>query len=862
MTHLILTHQQSDFDAVASMLGAHKLYPDGTPVLSTRLNRNVAEFLTLYQGGLPFLSRKDLPRHKIEKITLTDTQSFESPKGIKPNTPIHIIEHHTIQREFAAHETYEFYELGAITTWFVEQIQAQHIAINSLEATLLALGIYEDTGMLTYGNTTPRDARAAAFLLEQGAVLDTIRRFLQPPLNAEQQMLFETLMDNMEHFTVHGYNVAIGVAHAEKTIHGVNSVASRLRDMLDVTGLFVFVAMEDIVQMVARSSDDAIDVGAAAEMFGSGGHTRASAAVIKGMTPEDAREHLRRYLHETVRPAVRVADLMSYQPRTVQTSDVIQDILPLLRRIGHEGYPVLDGTEVIGLLTLRDADRAIEHGLTKATVSEVMQGGAFALSPDDSIFELEQTMVKSGRGQLPVIDAHNKVIGIVTRTDLLKYWARTHPSSAPRPRTVTVEQITAGIGTGALQLVGHIAQQAQKQGIALYMVGGVVRDILLGRANFDIDFVMEGDAIAFTDALAAQVGGRVSSHRPFGTAKWYLDDAVKQALGITGHLPDHLDFVTARNEFYTHPTALPTVYSASIRLDAARRDFTINALAIQVSPMASQWRVQDLFGGLDDLEHGLIRVLHSLSFVDDPTRILRAVRFSQRLNFTIETRTAELIHTALPMLNRITGERLRHELTLLLQEAQPERGLMHLQTLGALEAIHPALHFSPALAETFKALCTMYADLPSEERTILLWYAWLTSLDDITDIMERLLFAGQRTQAVTAAAKIRREAADLAAPETPISRAVIALERLPAEALTMVLRLIPADQRAILEQRFAYRLTRMPRTDGNILRQRGMAPGPIYKLILDRLRVAWLDGDITTPEQEEARLKQLLRDKG
>jgi tRNA nucleotidyltransferase (CCA-adding enzyme) len=861
MTHLILTHQQSDFDAVASMLGAHKLYPDGTPILSTRLNRNVAEFLTLYQGGLPFVNRDDLPRQKIDKITLTDTQSFESPKGIKPKTPIHMIEHHTTQRDFAAHETYDYYELGAITTWFVEQIQEQHIAITTLEATLLALGIYEDTGMLTYGSTTPRDVRAAAFLLERGAVLDTIRRFLQPPLNAEQQKLFETLMDNVDHFTVHGYTIAVAVAHAEKTIHGVNSVASRLRDALDVTGLFVFVAMEDIVQMVARSTDDAINVGAAAEMFGSGGHTRASAAVIKGMTPEEAREHVRRYLYETVRPAVCVADLMSYQPRTVQASDVIQDILPLLRRIGHEGYPVLEDKEVIGLLTLRDADRAMEHGLTQTTVREVMQGGPFALSPDDSIFELEQTMVKSGRGQLPVVDAHNAVIGIITRTDLLKYWARTHPTTAPRPRTVTIEQVTAGIGAPALQLVEHIAQHAQKQGIALYMVGGVVRDILIGRPNFDIDFVMEGDAIAFTEALAAQVGGRVSSHRPFGTAKWYLDDAVKQALGITGSLPEHLDFVTARNEFYTHPTALPTVYSASIRLDAARRDFTINALAIQVSPMANQWRVQDLFGGLDDLERRLIRVLHSLSFVDDPTRILRGVRFSQRLNFTIETRTAELIHSALPMLNRITGERLRHELTLLMQESEPERGLMHLQTLGALEAIHPALHFSPELAESFKNLRITYADLPTEERTTLLWYAWLTSLDDIAGIMDRLLFAGQRVQAVIAAARIRREAAELAAPDTLISRVVMTLERLPAEALTMVLRLIPADQRAVLEERYAHRLTRVPRTDGNILQKRGVSPGPIYKRVLDKLRIAWLDGEVTTPEQEETLLKQLLREK-
>src|SRR5215207_9880301 len=134
MTHLILTHQQSDFDAVASMLGAHKLYPDGTPVLSKRLNRNVAEFVTLYQSGLPFVSRDDLPRQKIEQITLTDTQSFESHKGMKPHTPVHMIEHHKAMRDFAPHETYDFHDVAAVTTRFVEQIQAQQIAINTLEA--------------------------------------------------------------------------------------------------------------------------------------------------------------------------------------------------------------------------------------------------------------------------------------------------------------------------------------------------------------------------------------------------------------------------------------------------------------------------------------------------------------------------------------------------------------------------------------------------------------------------------------------------------------------------------------------------------------------------------------------------------
>src|SRR5262249_31707917 len=160
---------------------------------------------------------------------------------------------------------------------------------------------------------------------------------------------------------------------------------------------------------------------------------------------------------------------------------------------------------------------------------------------------------------------------------------------------------------------------------------------------------------------------------------------------------DHIDFAMARSEFYEYPTALPTVSSGTIEQDLHRRDFTINTLAVQVSPTFG--RVLDFYGGLSDLQAGLIRVLHDLSFEDDPTRILRAARFETRLGFQIEPHTAELIQTALPMLRRITGERVRNELLLLLREKQPERGLLALQSRGGLEAIHPAFKLDIRLPE-------------------------------------------------------------------------------------------------------------------------------------------------------------------
>jgi len=217
-----------------------------------------------------------------------------------------------------------------------------------------------------------------------------------------------------------------------------------------------------------------------------------------------------------------------------------------------------------------------------------------------------------------------------------------------------------------------------------------VRDLLLERPSPDFDLVVEGDAIALARSLARRFGGRVTGHARFGTAKWHLaghKDGEPSRLSVAGL--DSIDLVSARTEFYTHPTALPTVERGSIKLDLHRRDFTINTLALRLDGR-HYGELHDYWGGVDDLKAGLVRVLHSLSFVDDPTRILRAVRFEQRFAFCIEDRTMQLLLEARPLIDRLSGDRIRHELNHILATSYAPQVLQRMHNLGILSAIHRA----------------------------------------------------------------------------------------------------------------------------------------------------------------------------
>ncbi len=533
-------------------------------------------------------------------------------------------------------------------------------------------------------------------MLERGANLLVVNRFLHHPLTDEQRALYQQLAENSQPYQFHGHSVIIATATLTGTVDEISTLAHKLHDLYEPDGLFMLVQMGDTIQLVARSTDDAIDVGKIAAALGGGGHGRAAAALLREGSLASVFETLVYLLQSQIRPTITVGQIMSYGvPQTLAPGDTIGAAAERMRRYGFEGFPVVDNGRIVGMLTRREIDRAMHHGLEGHPVSRYMRAGEVYVTPEDSVATLRQVMTEHDWGQVPVLDPRTgDLLGIVTRTDLIKQWSA---PSARQPEMLDALMAQALPGP-LLDLLKAAGDAASGLGYPLYGVGGFVRDLLLGEPNFDVDMVVEGDAIRLTQTLAGKLGGRVRSHRRFGTAKWILPEGLLPASAANGNhagnsgraFPDALDFVTARTEFYEHPTALPTVERSSIKQDLHRRDFTINTLAVCLIP--DRWgELLDFYGGRDDLEDGIIRALHSLSFVEDPTRILRAVRFEQRFGFSIDPRTEELIADALDLLDRVSAERVRHELELILAEAEPERAFARLAELGVLSRLHPEL---------------------------------------------------------------------------------------------------------------------------------------------------------------------------
>lgn len=865
---LILTHDNADFDALASLLAAHKLDPTAQPVLPQRLNRNVAHFLTLYTSALPFIRREELQRgNRVEHATVVDTQSFSTARGMRPETPVHFIDHHPLTRDLAAHQTFTGETVGACTTLLVEQIDARQIAIKPLEATLLLLGIYEDTGSLLYGTTTPRDARCAAYLLDCGADLDVVREFLQHRLSPEQRALYDDLCRNVETLTINGHTVVLAHAQVTHPVDEIATLAHKLRELYEPSAVFVLVQLNGDIQLVARGTTDAIDVSAVATRFGGGGHGRAAAALIRQQRLSVVRERILALLPAVIEASVRVEVLMSRGVQTVSSTTRVKTVLERMQQTGHEGFPVIEGDCVVGLLTRRDVDRAVRHGLGHQQVREIMEAGNYTIRPTDSIETLQQLMMRTGWGQIPVVNDAGKLIGIVTRTDLIKRWGQ-RPDDGRREEIVQLLQ--AAIPSSMWYLLKLIAREAQAHHMGLYVVGGFVRDLLLGQPNHDVDLVVEGDAIALVRAIQAAYGGDMRSHAQFGTAKWLLDEHVADVVGIdyaAAHWPTAVDFVSARTEFYDQPTALPTVQRGSIKLDLHRRDFTINTLAIRLAP-EPMGDLLDFYGGEQDLHDRVIRVLHSLSFVDDPTRMLRAVRLEQRLGFTIEPRSEELLRNALWLLERVSGDRLRHELASMLAEPHPLRALARLERLGVLTALHPGLRVDDWVRGAFYSLRHARQDHPwSSLAQFDNWMLTAFSLficrlpqDEVEQLGRRLQFSRAYLDHLHSARAAIAALPALNAPQSP-STIVELLD--PIDEVGWLAAWAAAPTATARDQitRYAqeWRFIKPTLTGRDIRALSNLKPGPVYGEILHRLRSAWLDGVIKTTEEERDLLITLVR---
>ncbi len=848
---LILTHDHADFDAVAALVAAQKLYPGAISVLPRLINRNVRSFLTLHEAQLPLFHAEDLKRQRVRDIVIVDTRHAAAAKGVSTKAIAHIIDHHASDTSLPEGWTQTIEPVGATTTILVEMLSEREVALNAIEATLLLLGIYEDTGNLTYVPTSVRDVKAAAWLLEQGARLDSVHQFLSQALSTEQQELYGELLSQVEMVSIHEHTIAIAAGELSAGNMELSSIAHRLRDVIDPAALIMLVQVGKDVQLVARANSSFVNVGELADRLGGGGHARAAAGLVVDSTLAQVRALVLEMLPDFIQPDITVGQIMSHSVHALSVSLPVQEAALQLQKHGHEGYPVVDEGQVVGLLTRRAVDRALVHNIRDAPIADVMEAGVVTVSPNDSLELLHRRMIDHGWGQVPVVVAGN-IVGIVTRTDLIKHTAE---KGRDGQRNVA-ELLQAALPASHLALLQAISAAAAAEENPLYIVGGFVRDLMLGVPSQDFDLVVEGDAIAVARQIQRAHGGRVTSHARFGTAKWHLPDDLVASSGL-----ETLDLASARTEFYSAPSALPEVERGSIKLDLHRRDFTINTLAISLQPnhfglLLNYW------GGLQDLERRLVRVLHSLSFVDDATRILRAVRLEQRLGFQIGVRTEQLITRALPFLERVSGDRIRREIEAIFDEQEPERGLGRLNSLGILGAIHPALALRGRnwLAEHFSSAREVCATDITLTRALLYFGLWLYRLDseETRAVSRRLRVKARTLHVLQQVLKLREQEAEFAALEAP-SQISTALDGFTDSAL-VIFALGTQDVR-VYDYVWHYRAewsNIRPKTTGNDLKERGLQSGPDYGRILTRLRSAWLDGEVTSAAEEVAFLETIL----
>lgn len=420
------------------------------------------------------------------------------------------------------------------------------------------------------------------------------------------------------------------------------------------------------------------------------------------------------------------------------------------------------------------------------------------------------------------------------------------------------------LGQDVMSFIEQIAMIAQDNDLSLYLVGGIVRDLLLNRPNYDIDFVLEANAIDFSTKLQAKFGGEVKPYPPFKTATWFLDDIARSAMNISqDNMPNYIDFVSARSEVYEHPAALPTVTMNDIQHDLYRRDFTINTLALQLSPKSQMWQLLDLYNGVDDLNQQVIRILHDLSFEDDPTRLFRAVRFSERLEFGIDPHTATLMQKALPMLQHVTGERIQNEINLIFKESEPIKSLLTLERIGILQAIHPDFCLPEQSDEIFAQLMSNTYPQWDVDRLDLSWHLILGQLapDRVSAIADRLLIGQHKKNAIVTTANLMLNADILHKPTSKPSDIVAYLDKV---SVTSLVTLWLYHDNALIRERIELYYEKWqyikPIANGNTLKMMGLKPSPLFRDILHRLKIAWLDGLIYNEAQEQAFLAEIIQE--
>jgi len=862
---VITSHLNADFDALASSLVATKLYSGAQIVLPGSQGKDLRDFLL--QSGRYFIDvkrLKDIDFDQVRLLVVVDTNQKSRIGRLaslleRPDVEVHLYDHHPPPSSGGIKATKAFFRpVGANTTLMIRLLREKGMDINPKEATFLALGIYEDTGSFTFSSTTSEDLEAAAWLLQKGADLKAISELLGHRFTTEHVELLNDLLNTAATYTLAGIPVTVAKTSSPVYVEDFAVLVHEIMDMERFSVFFAIVFMGAQILIVGRSRDERVNVGKVLRAIGGGGHPMAASATLKGLTLAEAEERLISELHKQLGTEPRVKDIMSYPVISVLPDTSISQANDKLTRYGITVLPIVYGGKVLGLISRRTVEKAIYHGLADLMVREYMTTDFEVISPEDTFAKVQEIIVNHRQRFVPVVDEGRikGIKGVITRTDLLQILtgdATRRPEtllSGREQRKNVVSLLRERLSLRILDLLLNAGKVAEDLGFHVYVVGGFVRDLLLRRPNLDVDLVVEGDGIAFANAFASRFGARVRAHQKFGTAVMIFHDGLK------------VDVATARWEYYKYPAAMPTVALSSIKLDLFRRDFTINTLAIKLNPKEFGLLI-DFFGGQRDIKGHIIRVLHSLSFVEDPTRVFRAVRFEQRYGFRIGKHTLSLIRNAvrLDIISRLSGRRLLGELILILNEPDPRHAIGRLTELGVLKLIYPDLELGPEMDEVLTRTYDVLAwyDLLFRPQAPKRWVVYLLVLlkrlksGEVKKLVDRLCLDGPDKKTFVEGRGLAEKTMEVLSrrPFMKLSEVYWLLRGLNLEVLLYLFSIVRNED---VRQDISRYITELqdirPMLTGKDLKNIGLKPGPLFRTILHRLLEARLDGEVRYREDE------------
>ncbi|ACB53555.1 poly(A) polymerase/tRNA nucleotidyltransferase family protein [Crocosphaera subtropica ATCC 51142] len=901
---LILCHQTVDFDALGAAVGLSCLKVGSRIVLTGGAHPTVKDFLALHRDEIPLIELRSVNPKQIRHLIVVDNQQLNrlgkasdwfSLSQIKS---VELYDHH-LNNKCDIPTTFQQIEpVGATTTLIVEKIQEANIIPNPIEATIMALGIHVDTGSLTFSQSTARDAKALAWLMEIGANVKIVAEYCDPGFTPQLQGIFSEALDKFETKNIRGYQIAWVLIETENFVSGLSNLAERLIELTESDALLFAHSYhkrhndkpypQNRLIIIGRTRIEGTNLNELFSVYGGGGHSQAASLMLRDVDPENKLQQLVEEFITQIPHPLTARDLMSSPVRTIRPETTIEQAQRMLFRYGHSGLSVVDENDhLVGVISRRDLDLALHHGFSHAPVKGYMSKNLKTIHPDTLLPDIESIMVTYDVGRLPVIN-DDKLIGIVTRTDLLRqiHQQRKEVKDENGKKVATVScllpSIRNSLEPSIWKLLEEIAQEAEHKGWHLYIVGGAVRDLLLTR-NYekvllqDIDLVVDGfhrsadvgAGVELASTIQKKYSNcRLSVHGEFQTAAllWHKDPEF-------GSL--WLDIATSRTEFYPYPAANPEVEASSIRQDLYRRDFTINALAVRLTP-PREGELLDFFGGLLDLKAKEVRVLHANSFIEDPTRIYRAVRFAVRLKFEIEPQTEAYIRYAiesgiyekLRLKNHVAPAlttRLKAELKYILEANYWKPALQLLSELDALKCLHNQVSLDDKIWWQIRCASRWLKYLDPDNK-IGHWLIRLEILISQINIKERkqlaqnLQLPKESLERIEIVNTLSSEIQENLKKYDKTSEKYKQLYRYKLPDLMLVAVNCNKKIRRIIWQYLTQWSKVESPLNGNDLKRMGYKPGPKYKMVLDRLLSLTLDGEIQSKEEAEIIVREMMKE--